>query len=74
MVWSLSGFFRFCSQTKAVFGNKNLLNCVKRCSYEFFAACLVKVEVVWEGFAEGFDEGLVVFGCVEFFGAEKLAV
>ena len=40
--------------------------------YEFFVAGLVVVEVVGEVFAEGFDEGLVVFGGVEFFSAEKL--
>ena len=55
---------------KAVFGYENLLNCLQRRGYEFFSACLVIVEVAGEGFAEGFDEGLIVLGGVEFFGAE----
>ena len=41
--------------------------------YKFFGSGLVIEKVVGEGFAESFDECLVVFGGVEFFGAEKLA-
>ena len=41
---------------------------------QFFVAEGTEVEVVGEVLAERLDEGLVVLGGVEFFGAEKLFV
>ena len=59
---------------QAVLGNKNLCDVAYGGADEFLVSVGTEVEVVREVAAEGFYEGLVVFGGVEFFCAEQFFV
>ena len=65
--------FKVLQPNQSVFGDKHLLDFVQWRRDEFFATGSIIEEVVGEVFAESFNEGLVVFCCVEFLCTEQLA-
>jgi hypothetical protein len=59
---------------ETLFWDEDFFDAVYRRAYEFFVPEVAVVNVFWEFFPKRGDEGLVVFGGVEFFCAEKLPV